>query len=105
MIAPLTPTTKPVSFWWDDNAFHAGDKAYEWKSLNVTPRNGATFKLPLGVIDREEVVLEGTLDDNAPTLRIGSAGPIGDRDVKLPRTKRHLTGKLRAFAHDVMLLS
>ena len=81
VIAPLTPTTKPVSFWWDDNAFHAGDKAYEWKSLNVTPRNGATFKLPLGVIDREEVVLEGTLDDNAPTLRIGSAGPIGDRDV------------------------
>ena len=83
VIAPLVPTGEPIAFWWDDVAFHVGTNAYYWLDLKVKPCDGTTFRLPLGVLNREPVVLEATLDSRSHRLRIGSSGPVGDSDVKL----------------------
>ena len=83
VVAPLVPTGEPVAFWWDDAAFHVGPKAYSWTDLKVEPKDGTTFKLPLGTCDREPILLEATLDSRSHKLRIGSAGPVGDSDIAL----------------------
>jgi len=82
-VAPLELTGEPVSFWWDQAAFHVGEKAYAWKDLGVTPADGATFRLPLAdTVLREKNELRGTIDLSASRYRIPSFGPIGGSDIK-----------------------
>lgn len=86
VVAPLSPVTPAVRFWWNEDSFHAGRRVYRWKDLGVVPTNGATFKIDFGVIDRTRfdrrpVVLEGTLDTSASRFRLGSFGEIGNRAI------------------------
>lgn len=80
-VAPLTPTSEPRTFWWDDAAFHAGEKAYAWSELKTTPTNGATFRIDFGSINRHRVVLEGRIDRGASKYRLGTFGIIGGEPV------------------------
>ena len=86
VIAPLSPTSPAVRFWWDDTAFHAGRRAYSWSELGAVPTNGATFKIDFGVIDRtgfdrRRIVLEGTIDTTVSKYRLDSFGVIGNRPI------------------------
>lgn len=84
-VAPLTPTTEALSFWWDEAAFHAGTRFWAWSELGTQPTNGASFKVDFGVldgaVDRRRIVLEGRIDRSASRYRIGSFGPIGETTV------------------------
>ena len=77
VVAPISPTAEPVAFWWDDEAFHAGERTVPWNELGVVPTNGATFKLPMGTYEGDKVVLSATLDRSAPRLRVDSFGKFG----------------------------
>jgi len=86
VIAPLSPVTPAVRFWWDDTAFHAGRRAYPWSELGTVPTNGATFKIDFGVIDRtnfdrDKVVLEGRIDRTASAYRLDSFGMFGNAPI------------------------
>ena len=82
-VAPVEPSSEPVAFWWDAQAFHMGDKSYPWKDLNAKPENGSTFKIDLGeTANREKLVLEGRIKTDASRYRIGRIGPIGNADVR-----------------------
>ena len=82
-VAPLEPSSEPVAFWWDAQAFHMGDKSYPWKDLNAKPENGSTFKIDLGeTANREKLVLEGRIKTDASRYRIGRFGQIGNADVR-----------------------
>lgn len=82
VIAPATPCTAPVRFWWNGDAFHVGEKAYPWATLGVELVDGAKFKIDLGEIGHQKVVLEATLDSFAPRFQVGAFGPIGNRRVE-----------------------
>lgn len=81
VIAPLVPQGKPVAFWWDETAFHVGDRAYGWGELGAKPADGATFRLPLGEFERQPIVLEATLDSSSHKVRIASTGPVGGNEI------------------------
>lgn len=82
VVAPLVPQGKPVAFWWNDDAFHVGERAYSWQELKAEPKDGATFTLALGEYDREPIVLRATLDSRSHKLRVAEIGPIGDCSVE-----------------------
>ena len=98
VVAPISPTAEPVAFWWDDEAFHAGDRAVQWYELGVVPTNGATFKLPMGTYEGDKVVLSATLDRSAPRLRVDSFGKFGGGafDAKVS-VRPQRDGNYRAF--------
>lgn len=81
-VAPVTPCSEAIAFWWDAKAFHAGDKAFVWEELGTVPTNGATFKVRYGTIDRRPADISCTIDLSRPRFEVGSFGPIGDSDVK-----------------------
>ena len=97
-IAPVTPCTEPIAFWWDAKAFHAGDKAFAWEDLGTAPTNGASFKVRYGVVDRAPVDIDCTIDLARPRFEIGSFGVIGNQAitnrVKVIPTK---DGTMRSF--------
>ena len=98
VVAPISPTAEPMVFWWDDAAFHAGDRAVRWAELGVMPTNGATFKLPVGTYEGERVILNATLDRDAPRLRVESFGKFGGGtfDAKVS-VRPQKDGNYRAF--------
>ena len=82
VVAPIEPQGEPVAFWWDEEAFHAGDKSYPWKKLKTAPVDGKKFHVDLGTSrQRRRIILEGTLDSTAPRLRLGAFGEIGGMHV------------------------
>lgn len=82
VVAPLDVKGSPVSFWWDDNAFHAGDETFAWKDIGATPKDGAKFKVKLGGGNGAEPIdLFGKIKLDAPKFRLGGFGCIGNADV------------------------
>ena len=83
-VAPVDAPGEPIAFWWDEQAFHAGDKSFEWKKLGVKPTDGRKFKVLIGTTkDRNKIELNGTLRTNAPSYRIGGFGHVGNTNVNM----------------------
>ena len=86
VVAPLSPVTSAVRFWWNEDSFHAGRRVYRWKDLGVVPTNGAAFRIDFGVIDRSgfdrrRIVLDGVIDRTASKFRLDSFGMFGNRAI------------------------
>ena len=43
-VAPVETTGEPVAFWWDEQAFHVGKRAFAWADIGVKPVDGCNFK-------------------------------------------------------------
>ena len=81
-VVPVEPSGKPVAIWWDENAFHVGERVFTWKEIGVKPDNGSKFRIDLGEnADREKVEIFATLRNKAPHYRVGSFGQIGNTKI------------------------
>lgn len=83
-VAPLEANGEPCSFWWDELAFHVGDRMFPWVDVGIAPTNGAQFKLDLGEdTNRKRIVLEGTLRNGASRYRISRLGLVGNAECRI----------------------
>ena len=99
-VAPIETTGEPVSFWWDEQAFHVGERSFAWASLGVKPVDGCKFSLSLGeTVDREKIELNGTLKKGAPRYRIGRFGQVGNTNVN---TRVEMTAKTKGTVKSYM---
>ena len=97
--APIEPDGDPVAFWWDEHAFHAGERRFPWTTLGVKPADGCSFKVCLGETkDREKIELFATLRTNAPLCRVGRFGQVGNTNVKV-RVEMTATAKGTVKSH------
>ena len=81
-VVPVDVSGKPVAIWWDEKAFHVGERAFSWKAIGVKPDNGSKFRIDLGEnADREKVEIFATLRKKAPHYRVGSFGQIGNTNI------------------------
>ena len=81
-VVPVDVSGKPVAIWWDEKAFHVGERAFSWKAIGVKPDNGSKFRIDLGEnAAREKVEIFATLRKKAPHYRVGSFGQIGNTNI------------------------
>ena len=98
VIAPVTPCSEAIAFWWDAEAFHAGEKSYAWTDLGVKPKDGAAFKVRYGKVGREDIDIDCTIDLSRPRFEIGSFGVIGNSPIKTKvKVRPTKGGQMRSY--------
>lgn len=99
-VAPIETMGEPVAFWWDEQAFHVGKRAFAWADIGVKPVDGCNFSISLGeTVDREKIELKGTLKKGAPRYRIGRFGQVGNTNVN---TRVEMTAKAKGMVKSYM---
>ena len=82
-MAPIEPSGEVQAFWWDEDAFHVGERTFAWRDIGGKPAEGSLFTVNLGEsVLRDKIELKGMLKGNAPRYRVGCFGQIGNTNVR-----------------------
>ena len=81
-VFPLTIPGRPVGCWWDETAFHVGERAFSFAELGVRPVDGAMFKVQVPRDGGKPLTLEVVLKEKAAAYEVEDFGIFGNRDVE-----------------------
>ena len=81
-VFPLTIPGKPVGCWWDETAFHIGERSFAFADLGVKPADGATFKVQVPRDGGKPLTLAVVLKEKAAAYKVEDFGILGNRDVE-----------------------
>ena len=81
-VFPLTIPGIPVGCWWDETAFHVGERSFAFADLGVRPVDGATFKIQVPRDGGKPLTLEVVLKEKAAAYKVEDFGILGNRDVE-----------------------
>ena len=101
-VFPLTIPGKPVGCWWDEVAFHVGDREFNFAALGVKPVDGATFKVKLPRSGKKDITLEVVLKEKATAYKVEDFGILGNQTVtKTIRFVPKTDGRVKLFWNAV----
>ena len=101
-VFPLEIPGAPIGCWWDDKAFHAGERTFDFASLGVKPADGAVFRVKLPRRKGKDLTLEVVLKERAAAYAVEDFGILGNQTVtKNVRFVPKADGKVKLFWNAV----